>query len=112
MRAVLFVLQLHLADARADAGDSDTVLGVELGERLVLGLAERDDVLDLAGGIHVDESRAVELETNGSERGELFECGLAIRRFVGKRAEEHLWNGGHAGVLLKENSTGLVPVAR
>ncbi len=88
MRLVGEVGEFHLADPRADARDGQPVLLLQVGQLRQLGVVQRDDVLHGSGAGDIDEPRAVVLEPQGGERGELFDRGFVIGGFVGECAEQ------------------------
>ncbi len=88
VRSITDVQQLHFADTSTDAGDFDTVFGVKFFQLSELFLAEFCDVFDFSVTQNVDKSRAVIADADRCQGGHLFQCGAAIRCFIGKRAND------------------------
>ena len=80
--AVIHVLDLHLADGRAEGGDADAEIAMELLERFDFVIGELHHVLEAVAGVH--ETDAVILETGGGEHGHLLERSFLDRTFVGE----------------------------
>ena len=84
--AVVDVQELDLADRRADRGDVQAVLVLQVADLLDFRLAEFHHVLDALAD--VDEAKAVVLQPQGGKGGELLFGRLLIGGFVGKAGED------------------------
>ena len=94
--AVVDVEQLDLADRRADRGDVQGVLVLQVADLLNLAARQLHDVLDAAADI--DEPQAVILQSQRGQRGKLLHGRLLVGGFVGKSTQNDLRLIGHARV--------------
>ena len=95
VRAVFGIEQLDLADPGPDPRHAHAELLMELVQPGQFGVIEFDDVFHLPGPLHVDEPGAVVFQANGSHDRELFDRGLVVGGFVGKRAKNHAGSIAH-----------------
>ena len=88
LRAVFGVDELHFPQRRTDRGHVQTILVLQVANRLDFALAQVHHVLHAVA--RVDEPQAVVLQAERGQHRELLNGGFLIGRFVAKRAQRDL----------------------